>query len=238
MLIIPAIDIRKGKVVRLTKGDFSKETIYSERPEDIAYIWQKEGARMLHVVDLDGALSGKMENLDSIRAILRRVDIPIQVGGGIRNYEDIKKLISLGIKRVILSTAACEDRRLLNKAILDFQDKIIVSVDVKDDEVMIRGWMKSSHLKAIDFTNELEALGVKTLIYTDIKSDGTLGGVDIKKIQDFLNRTNLSVIVSGGISTIKDIKDLKNLEGYGLEGVIIGKALYDRKISLKEAQSI
>jgi len=238
MLILPAIDIRDGKVVRLIKGDFKKETVYFNRPEEIACRWEKEGAEMLHVVDLDGALSNSMKNLDSIAKIIRKVNIPIEVGGGIRNYKDIEKIINLGVKRVILSTVAHRNKQLLKKAISKFNDKIAVSIDSKNDEVMVEGWIKSSHINLFDFAKELENSGLKTIIYTDIESDGTLGGVNITKIKSFLLNTNLSVIVSGGVSKLEDLKELKKLEKFGLEGVIIGKALYDKKFSLKEALKV
>ena len=231
MLILPAIDIRDGKVVRLIKGDFKKETVYSNRPEEIACRWEKEGAEMLHVVDLDGALSNSMKNLDSIAKIIRKINIPVEVGGGIRNYEDIEKVINLGVKRVILSTAAHRNKQLLNH-------KIAVSIDSKNDEVMVEGWIKSSHINLFDFAKELENSGLKTIIYTDIESDGTLSGVNITKIKSFLLNTNLSVIASGGVSKLEDLKELKKLEKFGLEGVIVGKALYDKKFSLKEALKI
>ncbi len=238
MLILPAIDIRDAKVVRLIKGDFKKETVYSNRPEEIACRWEKEGAEMLHVVDLDGALFNSMKNLDSIAKIIRKINIPIEVGGGIRNYKDIEKLINLGVKRVILSTVAHRNKQLLQKAISKFNNKIAVSIDSKNDEVMVEGWIKSSHINLFDFAKGLENSGLKTIIYTDIESDGTLSGVNITKIKSFLLNTNLSVIVSGGVSKLEDLKELKKLEKFGLEGVIVGKALYDKKFSLKEALKV
>jgi phosphoribosylformimino-5-aminoimidazole carboxamide ribotide isomerase len=238
MLILPAIDIKDGKVVRLIRGDFKQETVYSDKPQEVAFNWQQKGAQMLHVVDLDGALTGYLKNLSSIVKILGQVHIPIEVGGGIRSYHDLEKLINLGIQRVILSTVAYKDKDLLKKALSNFADKIAVSIDAKENKVMVEGWAEDSHLDIFKFTKDLEDLGVKTIIYTDIESDGTLAGVKINRIKDFLNNTKLSCLVSGGISSMKDLIELKKLEALGLEGVIIGKALYDERISLEKALKI
>lgn len=238
MLIIPAIDIRKGKVVRLVRGDFEKETVYSNNPTDIALKWQKDGAQMLHIVDLDGALTGELQNIDYIAKIIKTVNIPIEVGGGIRNYEDIERFIKMKTARVILSTAACEDKELLKRALLNFKEKIAVSLDVKDDKIMTRGWRETSGLNVLEFAKELKELGLKTVIFTDVESDGTLKGTRVEKIRNFLMGTDLSVIASGGISSLEDIEKLKKLQKYGLEGIIIGKALYDNKISLRDALKV
>lgn len=235
MLVIPAIDIRSGKVVRLVKGDFNRQTVYSDKPEEIALKWQDEGAKMLHLVDLDGALEGRPQNIDSIKKILKNITIPVEVGGGIRSYENIERLIEMKVARVILSTAACLDKALLKRAISDFSQKIAVGLDVKDGQIMLKGWKEESELEPADFIKQLKDLGLKRVIYTDIERDGTLGGIQYEKIKDFLLKADLSVIISGGISKLKDIEELKPLEEYGLEGVIIGKALYDGKIALSDA---
>jgi phosphoribosylformimino-5-aminoimidazole carboxamide ribotide isomerase len=235
MLILPAIDLRKGKVVRLKKGNYSQETIYSSNPANIAKKWQELGAKMLHIVDLDGALTGEMENVDSLKNIIEKIDIPIEVGGGIRSYQAIAKLINLGVNRVILSTVACEDRPLLKKAINDFSDHIAVSLDAKDGKIYTRGWKESTDIDVINFASQLEAEGLKYIIYTDIAIDGTLSGVNAEEVKKLLSKVNIPVIVSGGVSSIEDLRNLKKIENLGLEGVIIGKALYDNKISLPEA---
>ncbi|MCK5305597.1 MAG: 1-(5-phosphoribosyl)-5-[(5-phosphoribosylamino)methylideneamino]imidazole-4-carboxamide isomerase [Candidatus Omnitrophica bacterium] len=238
MIIIPAIDIRDKKVVRLLKGDFDKETVYSDSPAETAAIWQEAGAKMLHIVDLDGALTGSPKNIAGIREIAASVGIPIEVGGGIRTLTDIETMINLGVARVILSTAACENEALLKTAADKFGERIAVGLDVKKGKMMTRGWIKSSHLNALEVADKVKKLGINTVIYTDIDSDGTLSGVKLQDIRNFLMNTDLKVIASGGVTTLDDLKELKKLEPLGLEGAIIGKALYDKRITLEEALKI
>jgi phosphoribosylformimino-5-aminoimidazole carboxamide ribotide isomerase len=235
MIILPAIDLRHGKVVRLLKGDFAQETQYSDNPLEMAKKWADEGAQMLHVVDLDGALDGRPSNLDIIGKIARTINIPIEVGGGIRTLDDIKLVLDSGAKRVILSTAACENQVLLKKAIEAYKDAIAIGIDAKNGIVMKRGWVKSAGIEAIKLTLELQEIGVKRVIYTNIEADGTLAGVRFENIREFVEKTNVLVTASGGVSSIDDIKQLKTLEKQGLEAAIIGKALYDKRLDLKEA---
>ncbi len=235
MLILPAIDLRHGKVVRLLKGDFDKETKYSDNPVEMAKKWANQGAGMLHVVDLDGALEGKPINLSVVKEIAREIDIPIEVGGGIRNLEDISAVLGSGVKRVILSTTACENQELLKEAVKTFGESIVIGIDVKKGAVMKRAWVEPAGIDAIKLTLELQKIGIKRIIYTNIEADGTLSGIKFENIRNFVEKTSVLVTASGGVSTIDDIKQLKTLEDQGLEAAIIGKALYDNHLSLKEA---
>jgi len=236
MLIIPAVDIKDGKVVRLYRGEFDKVKIYSEDPVSMAQEWELEGAKMLHIVDLDGALSGQLKNLDMIKEMLDAVSIPLEVGGGIRSFELIEELVSIGIQRVVLGTRACEDEDFVRHVIEHFAEKIVISIDAKDGLVATSGWTKVSKIKAVDFVKRLESLGLNSLIFTDISRDGTLAGPNIEAVRNVLCvKKNMSVISSGGVSSIEDILQLKKLEQEGLSGVIVGKALYEKKINLKEA---
>lgn len=238
MLIIPAVDIRGGKVVRLFRGDFSKETVYSDNPVKTAIKWQSEGARRLHVVDLDGALEGTLKNIDWIRRITASLDIPIEVGGGIRSESDLETIINAGASYAILGTKACEDEAFLKKALERYGDRIIVSLDVKEGFLQTKGWVRPTEIKAIDFAQRIKMLGVGTVEYTDISRDGTLRGPGIENIRKFLGEVAIDTIVSGGISSLEDLKNLKALQKKTIIGVIIGRALYDGKIILSQANKI
>ncbi len=235
MLIIPAIDLKDGCVVRFVQGKFDKK-VYSRDPLKTAKHWIKAGAKFLHIVDLDGALSGKPKNLNIVKAIVENVDVPIEFGGGVRNTEIIRELLDLGVKRVVLGTKAISDTTFLKKAFSKFKDKIIVSLDARDDLLSIQGW-KSSYKKTdvIKFTKMLKEIGFKQLIYTDVLKDGTLSGPNIKAIKKLLKETGLKLIASGGISSLDNIRRLKILEKHGVAGVIIGKALYEGRFTLSEA---
>ena len=235
MLIIPAIDIKDGCVVRYVQGRLDKK-VYSKDPVKTARHWVKSGAKLLHVVDLDGAMSGKQKNLQFVKEIAQSVDVPVQFGGGVRNIETIKKLLGLGIRRVVLGTRAVEDGVFLKQAFKKFKDKIIVSIDAKDNRVLIKGWKASAKSKdLVTFAKALKQAGFKNLIYTDTSKDGTLSGPNIKGIKNLLKQSGLHIIASGGISSLDDIYRLKQLEKQGLEGVIVGKALYEGKFTLSQA---
>jgi len=235
MLIIPAIDIKDGCVVRFVQGRLDKK-IYSHDPVKTARHWAKQGAKLIHVVDLDGAFSGKPKNLDMARQIVRSVGVPVQFGGGIRNLRMIETLLDYGIWRIILGTKAAQDRGFLRKAFKKFKDKIIVSIDTKADRILTKGWKSSCrNADILKFAHSLEAIGFKQVIYTDVLKDGTLKGPNIKGIKNLLKETHLSVIASGGISSLSDIRRLKLLEKKGLAGVIIGKAIYEGRFTLSEA---
>lgn len=235
MIVIPAIDIKDGKVVRLSQGKFHEITIYSDDPVTIAKRWEKVGAPWLHVVDLDGAEKGEIKNFPIIAEIVKVVKIPVQMGGGIRTADDIEKLLSSGIRRVILGTKVVEDKVFLKKIIEQWADRVIVSLDCSRGIVAEKGWTSLSNLKATNFAKELEDLGLNTLIYTDITRDGTMQGPNINGINEILNSVNIPVIASGGVASLEDIKKLKALGPKKLMGVIIGKALYEGQFYLKDA---
>ena len=231
MEIIPAVDIKDGKCVRLTQGDYNKEKIYNNSPLAAAEYWIGKGAKSIHLVDLNGAKDGKTVNFEKIKEIAENVDIPIQLGGGIRNFSDMKKYFELGIDKLIVSTIALENKELLKKALNEFgQDKIIVSLDIKEGEIAVKGWLETAELNPEDFMENLIDLGVKNIIFTDISSDGMLAGPDLEMIRT-LNRDEIELIAAGGISTDKD---LKKLDKMGIKKAVVGKALYEEKIKLEE----
>lgn len=232
MRIYPAIDIKGGNCVRLYKGRFSDVTIYGNSPEEMALKWQELGAEYIHVVDLDGALRGRGVNENSIKEICRAVSVPVQCGGGIRSMEDIERKLSLGISRVIIGTKAVSDRIFVSEAVRKYGDKIVIGVDAKDGKVVIEGWEKLSEYDAVEFAQLMEGLGVQTIVYTDVSTDGTLNGPNIGAMREMVEKTNLKVIASGGVGDISHIKELKNT---GVDGVIIGKALYTDNVDLREA---
>jgi len=235
MLIIPSIDIKEGKCVRLTEGRFEDVEIFSDDPVMMAAKWANKGAMMLHVVDLDGARYGRLTNIPILKQIIEEVDIPVQVGGGIRNYRDVKSLIDLGASRVILGTILWKDKVLAKKLFEDFSEKIIAGIDARGGYVAIEGWQNVLSIDALNFAGEMERLSARRIIYTDIKRDGTLKGPNITNIEKMVKNVNIPLISSGGITSLDDIKKLKRLETKGLEGVILGKALYKRTILLEDA---
>ncbi|HOX09740.1 MAG TPA: 1-(5-phosphoribosyl)-5-[(5-phosphoribosylamino)methylideneamino]imidazole-4-carboxamide isomerase [Candidatus Omnitrophota bacterium] len=238
MIVIPAVDIRGGNVVRLFRGDFSKETVYSSDPVKTSLWWQSEGAKRLHVVDLDGALEGKLKNLDWIRKITASLDIPIEAGGGIRTEADLQTVIRAGASYAILGTKACEDEEFLKRAVDKYREKIIVSLDVKDGYLQTKGWVNPTEIKAIDFAQRIRMFGVQTVEYTDISRDGTLQGPGFGNILKFLGEVKIDMIVSGGISTLADLRILRDYNRKEVVGVIVGRALYDKKILLKDANKV
>lgn len=235
MKIIPAIDLKDGKVVRLTRGDYDKVKVYSEDPADMAKKWQSQGAEILHVVDLDGALAGEERNSASILKIIESTSIPVELGGGLRNFEAIEKAFSIGVSRVVLGSKAVEEIDFVKKAIAKYKEKIIISIDSKKGLVMLRGWTKASSVSAADLAKSAEELGASAVIYTDIARDGTLSGPDYSGLEELLDKVNIQVIAAGGIKSLDDIKRLLNLRRKNLAGVIVGKALYEGTLDLKEA---
>ncbi|MFZ5968175.1 MAG: 1-(5-phosphoribosyl)-5-[(5-phosphoribosylamino)methylideneamino]imidazole-4-carboxamide isomerase [Bacillota bacterium] len=231
MIVFPAIDIRNGKCVRLQQGDFNKEIIYGENPVEVGKRWMDKGAEALHIVDLDGALHGVTKNLQVIRSIVDAVNIPVQLGGGIRKMEDIEKLLRIGVQRVILGTSAVHDAIFLKQAAAQFGSRVAVSVDAKDGWVAVDGWTKISDVKATDFIYGLEQKGIETVVYTDIAKDGMLSGPNFEEIKRIQENTGMNVIASGGVTSLDDVK---RLSSYDLYGVIIGKALYTGSIKLEE----
>lgn len=236
MKLYPAIDLKGGKCVRLLQGDYSKETIYSENPSEIAKRWEALGGDFLHLVDLDGAKSGQRINNEIIQQIVNAVNIPVELGGGIRNLETIEYYLNLGVNRVILGSAAIKDKKLVEKAINQFgSDKIVIGVDAKSGKVAIEGWLEVTDITALQFCKELEDLGVKTVIYTDIAKDGMMQGPNIEETQKLVESTHLDIVASGGVSSLKDLQALEKIK---VQGAIIGKALYTGAIQLDEAVTL
>lgn len=238
MILIAAVDIKAGKAVRLTGGDLKKYTVYFDNPLQAAMLWKSQGVQFLHVVDLEGAVTGQLKNFKSIKAICQKIDIPVEVGGGIRKEAEIKKILATGAERVVLGTTAATDKIFLKKILKRFKDKIIVSVDAVNGKVAVKGWKDKLKIDAISLIKEFKSLGINQIIYTDIKRDGTLKGVRSDIAKNILKKTGMNIIFGGGISSIEDIIELKKLEKYGLSGVIIGKALYEGKIDLRRALKI
>ena len=232
MIIYPAIDIINGKCVRLQQGSYSDVTVFGDNPVEMAVKWESQGAQYLHVVDLDGAKSGKSENAEVIKQIAGKLSIPVQLGGGIRSLESIETILSNGVSRVILGTSAVNNQELLKAALKEYRDKIVVGIDAKDGMVAIHGWEKTSDFTAIEFARRVEDFGVKTIIYTDISRDGMLKGPNLTAMSDMAKSVEINVIASGGVSCLKDITDLKPT---GVSGVIVGKALYTGNVDLKAA---
>lgn len=235
MIIIPAIDIRGGNCVRLRQGNFSDETIYSSDPVEVAKKFKQQGAQRIHVIDLDGAFSGKSKNADVIVRIAAETELPVQTGGGIRNYEIIKKLLGSGIQKVIMGTAAIYDRQLLRRALNEWPGRISVGIDSKSGKVAVKGWKDVSSKRADKLALEMEKEGVGEIIVTDIKTDGMLKGPNLKWIEKIASGLSIPVIASGGISSIEDIKAIKNLGQDNISGIIVGKAIYSANVSLSEA---
>jgi len=235
MLIIPAIDLRGGKVVRLFQGKFDQEKVYSSDPVKVAKHWAKQGAKFLHIVDLDGASSGALKNIAVLNKIIDQVGIGLEFGGGVRSIKMISELLDSGVQRVILGTKAASDVKFLKQAWKKFGEKIIVSIDAKCGKVLTKGWNCTVAKTTLGFAKELKQIGFQQLIYTDISKDGTLSGPNISGIKELIRETGLKVIASGGVANLKDLVKLKKLQKNGCSGVIIGKALYEGKFTLVEA---
>ncbi|MEN8906717.1 MAG: 1-(5-phosphoribosyl)-5-[(5-phosphoribosylamino)methylideneamino]imidazole-4-carboxamide isomerase [Clostridiales bacterium] len=234
MIIYPAIDIKDGKCVRLAQGDFEKVTVFSNNPLSVAQNWESKGAEFIHLVDLDGARIGISKNLKVISEIAHELDIPCQLGGGIRTLENIEMIIKAGIKRVILGTAAVQDSNLVREAIDRYNTGIAIGIDAKDNKVAINGWEDFSEYTPLEFGKKMESLGVKTIIYTDISRDGMLSGPNIKSLEEMNKELkDVDIIASGGVTSYDD---LKMIEEAGFAGVIIGRALYTSDIDLEHVR--
>jgi phosphoribosylformimino-5-aminoimidazole carboxamide ribotide isomerase len=232
MLIIPAIDLKNGQCVRLYQGDFNQVTVYDENPVNMALRWEREGAQFLHLVDLDGAVQGEFVNRQAVKSIIEAVNIPVQLGGGIRNIVRIKELLDLGINRVILGTAALKDPDLVKEAVNQFGEQIVLGLDAKNGKVAINGWLEEGEDDYIAFALKMRELGIGRVIYTDIALDGTLKGPNLMNTKKLAIETGLKVVASGGVSSYEDIENLMALESYGVEASIVGKAFYTENISL------
>ena len=237
MIVIPAIDLKDGKCVRLQQGDFNRVTIYSDNPGETATRWQSGGAERIHVVDLDGSLAGSPRNFHSIREIVKAVTIPVQVGGGIRSMDTIEQLFDAGVSRVILGTAALKQRQFVIDACTRFTGNIIIGIDAKDGLVAVEGWTETSGTSAVDVARMYQPYGPEAIIYTDISRDGMGTGINLKSTRELAESISIPVIASGGVSGIRDLLELKKIEKYGITGVIVGKALYSGALSIEEAVS-
>ncbi len=232
MVIIPAIDLRNGKCVRLYQGDYSQETVFSDDPVSMAFRWRDAGAERLHLVDLDGAAEGKLCNASVIGEIAKKVQIPIEIGGGIRQIATMEHLLELGVDRMILGTVAVEEPELVEKACLKFGDRIIVSIDAKDGYVRGRGWIEEGSLTIEEVIRQMESRGVRRFVFTDISRDGTLTEPNFAEIARCKSLTPIPVIAAGGIASVEHLKKLADL---GIEGAIVGRAIYTGDIDLEEA---
>ena len=234
MKIFPAIDIKNGKCVRLVKGDFTNKTEYEISPVDQASKYKDHGFKNLHIVDLDGALTGKTININLIKQIVSSYNLKIEIGGGIRNFESIKRYIDAGVEKVILGSAAIKDKNFLKQACTKFPNKIALGLDARDGFLSVSGWKENSNQLTLEFLKEVNEFGLSRLIYTDINRDGMKQGPNFIETVNVANIANCPVIISGGVSSIKDIKKAKNLGNENIEGIIVGKAIYDGDIKLDE----
>ena len=235
MILFPAIDIRNGRCVRLTEGKFECETVFAEDPAEMAVRWADAGAEYLHVVDLDGALVGQSSNTEVIKRILAKVKIPVQVGGGIRTLANIENMLALGVTRVILGSVAVRDPELVREACQKFPGQVVVGIDAKNGEVAVEGWGIGGGIGAIELAKKMAAVGVEHIIFTDISRDGMLSGVNVEATAELAKASGVKVIASGGVSSLADLKALQAHEADGIEGCIVGKAIYTGALDLKEA---
>lgn len=235
MLIIPAIDLKGGKCVRLLRGDLNAETVYGDDPVAMGRRWQEEGAEYLHVVDLDGAVSGKPENAAAIAALAKTLSIPIEIGGGVRSVERAERLLGLGIDCVIFGTAALSTPQVVGDACKRFPGRIAVGIDARNGMVAVHGWTETSSTSAIDLARRVEALGASRIIYTDISRDGTQQGVNVEQTRALAEAISIPVTASGGVGSLDDILALKPYESSGIRSVIVGRAIYTGAVQLREA---
>ena len=238
MIIYPAIDIRGGRCVRLTEGRFDAETVFADDPAQMALKWAGLGAEFLHLVDLDGALAGEGKNVPVIQRILKSVTIPVQLGGGIRNLETIERLLSLGVTRLILGSAAVKNPELVQEACKKYPGHIAVGIDAKNGEVAIEGWGQGSGVAATELAKKMASFGVETIIYTDISRDGMLSGVNVEATAALARACGVPIIASGGVASLEDIRRVKAVEADGVQGCIIGKAIYTGAVDLREALAL
>jgi phosphoribosylformimino-5-aminoimidazole carboxamide ribotide isomerase len=234
MIIIPAIDLKDGRCVRLRQGDMVAETVYSSDVPAIARQWQQQGAALIHVVDLNGAVDGEPRNLSEIQSVMNTVGVKVQVGGGIRNIDTVRRYLAAGVSRVVLGTTALMDRMVLEQACREFPRRILLGLDTRDGKVAVKGWTALSETKAIDLLKELSGYELGAVIYTDIARDGMLQGPNISALREVVERSSFPVIASGGITRVEDLRAIRSL-GPRIEGAIVGKALYDGKLDYRAA---
>jgi len=235
MDVIPAIDILDGRCVRLYQGDYQQSEVFGEDPVEVAQRWYSQGAKYLHVVDLDGAKQGKPQNLKVIEAIARSIPMRVQMGGGLRDRESIVSVLNSGVSRVILGTAAVESSQLIADICAEFPEQIMIGIDARNGKVATRGWLETSEIMAVDLAKRMTSVGIAGIIYTDIHRDGTMQGPNIEALRQLAENVDVPVIASGGVSSITDLLNLLSLESVGVTGAIVGKAIYTGDIQLKEA---
>ncbi|EDX84481.1 phosphoribosylformimino-5-aminoimidazole carboxamide ribotide isomerase [Synechococcus sp. PCC 7335] len=235
MDVIPAIDLLEGRCVRLFQGDYEKSQVFNDNPVEVAKQWEAEGATRLHLVDLDGAKAGKPENWQAIKAIVAAVDLPVQVGGGLRDADRVSALFDLGVQYAILGTAAVENPELVGQLSSQFPERIIVGIDAREGKVATRGWLETSEVMAVDLAKRMEEQGTAAIVYTDIKRDGTMKGPNLAALRELATAIKTPVIASGGVSSTSDLMSLLGLVPAGVSGVIVGKALYTGDVVLKDA---
>ena len=234
MLVIPAIDLKDGRCVRLRQGNMAAETVYSDDVTSVATKWQQAGATVIHVVDLNGAVDGEPRNLSQIEAVLKTVSVKVQVGGGIRNLATVRRYLNAGVSRVVLGTAALTDREFLEQACKEFPRRILLGLDARDGKVAVKGWTTVSETTAIDLLKELSGYAIGAVIYTDISRDGMLSGPNMPALKEVVEYSAFPVVASGGITRVEDLKAVQAL-GPRIEGAIVGKALYDGKLDYRVA---
>ncbi len=235
MDVIPAIDLLEGRCVRLYQGDYARSQVFNDNPTDVARQWVKQGASSLHIVDLDGAKTGRVVNRPAIEAIVQAVPVPVQVGGGLRDRTSVAQLLALGVQRAILGTVAVEQPTLVAKLCQEFPGHIVVGIDARQGRVATRGWLETSEVLATHLATQMQELGAAAIIYTDIHRDGTLQGPNLEALRELAATVTIPVIASGGVSSVTDLLSLLALEPLGVTGVIVGRALYTGDISLKQA---
>jgi phosphoribosylformimino-5-aminoimidazole carboxamide ribotide isomerase len=237
MLIIPAIDLKDGRCVRLFQGEMDRETVYFEKPIDAARHWLREGATLIHLVDLDGAVEGRPVHVKEVEAICRETDLGVELGGGLRSVEAVEAALALGVSRVVIGTAAYDNQKFLQSVCREFPGKIVVGIDARSGKIAIRGWKETTSMEAVQLARRCEADGAACIIYTDISRDGTREGVNVEETLTIARSVKIPVIASGGVGTLDDIRRLVPLEKEGVEGVIVGKALYAGAFTFKEANN-
>lgn len=235
MDVIPAIDLLDGRCVRLYQGDYERSQVYSDNPLEVAQQWVEQGAKRLHLVDLDGAKQGKPVNLPTIAKIVEKIAIPVQVGGGLRDPQSVADLLALGVERAILGTIAVENQSIVQQLCQDYPGQIVVGIDARQGKVATKGWLETSEVEATDLAQQMEAQGVAAIIFTDIHRDGTLSGPNLDSLRELAQAVNIPIIASGGVSSLTDLLSLLSLEPLGVTGAIVGKALYTGDLSLAEA---
>ncbi|HNQ64914.1 MAG TPA: 1-(5-phosphoribosyl)-5-[(5-phosphoribosylamino)methylideneamino]imidazole-4-carboxamide isomerase [Smithella sp.] len=237
MIIIPAIDIKDGKCVRLAQGKFDRVTTYADNPLDMALLWARKGAELIHIVDLDGSVAGRPRNADIILNIVENINVPVQIGGGIRDMETIRFYLDQGVSSVILGTTALKNQQIVREACTVFPGRIILGIDALNGKVAVRGWTENTEKNAVDLARQYEPYGVKAIVYTDIERDGMGTGINMKATRELADSVSIPVIASGGVASIADVDNLMVVEGGSIFGVIIGRALYTGAVDLEEAIS-